>query len=418
MAMDVLNNRGVKPFLLMLVLIWAVGLLAGQWLVYGQTAGVQRMFTERDAELAGRIGRAFPGLSGAEIVSLFTAAPHAEDAESGKAILADAGYTADTDMRLLPPIWSSYRIYALGTGLAGAILAVLALLAVLRFLRRLYRTIDRYQEEVHHIMNGGRSTRIDDTQEGSLSRLAGAINTMIAFLQTHLHKEQQNRLFLKDTMTHISHQLKTPLSALFMYNEIMQGESVDNATVTRFLDKSGQELERMQRLIANLLKMARLDARIIELQMRAVRLNELIRRAAGSLETRLERERKRLDLESAGQVTYSCDPEWLLEAVSNLLTNAIDHSAPGGVITVRLAETPLLVEIEVADRGEGVHPDDANFLFKPFYRSRFSQDKQGIGIGLSLAKTIIEMHGGFISLDSKPGQGAKFTIHLPKLTNL
>lgn len=416
--MDVLNNKGVKPVLLTLLLVWAAGLLAGQWLVYDQSAGIQRVFTERDAELAGRITRAYPGLTGGEIASLFTAAAGAEDAEAGRAILADAGYTADTAMRLLPAVWSSYRLHALGTGLTWVLAGVLAITAVLRFLRRLYRTIDRYQEEVHHIMNGGRSTRIDDTQEGSLSRLAGAINTMITSLQTHLHKEQQNRLFLKDTMTHISHQLKTPLSALFMYNEIMQGESVDNATVTRFLDKSGQELERMQRLIANLLKMARLDARIIELQKRAVRLNELIRRAAGSLETRLEREQKRIDLESAGQVTYSCDPEWLLEAVSNLLTNAIDHSAPGGVITARLAETPLLVDLEVVDHGEGVHPEDANFLFKPFYRSRFSQDKQGTGIGLSLARTIVEMHGGFITLDSKPGQGAKFTIHLPKLTNL
>lgn len=416
--MNVLNNKGVKPFLLGLVLILTVGQLVWGMLAYRQAAVVQGMFTERDAELAGRIRSVSPGLSAAEIAALFTSAPRAEDAESGRTILADAGYNGGTDMRLLPSIWTSYRSYAWINGLACTFFGALVLLTVYRFLKRLYGTVDQYQEEVYYIMNGGRTTWIDDTEEGSLSRLAAAINTMISSLQTHIAKEKQNRLFLKETMTNISHQLKTPLSALFMYNEIMQGEAVNNETVSRFLEKSGQELERMQRLITNLLKMARLDAGIIELHKRPVMLNELIRRAAGSLETRLEREGKRLDMEAVRPVSYACDPEWLLEAVSNLLTNAVEHSGPGSSITVQLTETPLLVDIVVADGGEGVHPDDANFLFKPFYRSRFSQNKQGTGIGLTLAKAIAEMHGGFISLDSKPGQGAKFTLHLPRLTKL
>ncbi|GJM74176.1 hypothetical protein HMSSN036_63920 [Paenibacillus macerans] len=114
------------------------------------------------------------------------------------------------------------------------------LLTVYRFLKRLYGTVDQYQEEVYYIMNGGRTTWIDDTEEGSLSRLAAAINTMISSLQTHIAKEKQNRLFLKETMTNISHQLKTPLSALFMYNEIMQGEAVNNETVSRFWRKAGR----------------------------------------------------------------------------------------------------------------------------------------------------------------------------------
>lgn len=123
--MNVLNNKGVKPFLLGLVLILTVGQLVWGMLAYRQAAVVQGMFTERDAELAGRIRSVSPGLSAAEIAALFTSAPRAEDAESGRTILADAGYNGGTDMRLLPSIWTSYRSYAWINGLACTFSALL-----------------------------------------------------------------------------------------------------------------------------------------------------------------------------------------------------------------------------------------------------------------------------------------------------
>lgn len=415
--MAVLSNKGAKSLLLGLAALLALGALAVQCLVYAQAASMKQAVTRQHEALAGRLSGAFPNLSPTEIASLFASEPRAEDAAAGRQILSDAAYDSGAGTPLwLPSLDASYRTYAAWNGAASILFGTLLLLTAYWFIRRTYLTLEAYQEEVYRMMDGGTASRMNDTEEGSLSKLAAAMNTLISSLRAHIEKEKRHRLFLKDTMTNISHQLKTPLSALSMYNEIMQGESVDNEAVVHFLHKSGQELDRMERLIANLLKLARLDAGIIELHPKQTSLNELVRRAAGSLETRLAREGKSLNVQADRTLHYCCDPEWLLEAVSNLLTNALDHSAPGQTVTVRLGETPLSVHIEVADQGEGIHPEDMHHLFKPFYRSRFSQNKQGTGIGLTLAKAIAELHGGYIALDSKPGHGAKFALHLPKLT--
>lgn len=215
----------------------------------------------------------------------------------------------------------------------------------------------------------------------------------------------------------MSHQLKTPLSALTMYTDIMRNENTDNDVIVKFLDKSEKELERMQTLIANLLKMAKLDAGIIELNKSNHILNDIIKQVAESFETRLSKEQKTWAVKSDCKVAYLCDREWMLEALSNLFKNAVEHTRAGNHISVLIEETPLIIKITFEDNGEGIHPDDINHIFKRFYRSRFSQNKQGTGIGLSLAKTIIEMHGGFISVESTIEKGTKFTVHLPNLQN-
>jgi signal transduction histidine kinase len=174
----------------------------------------------------------------------------------------------------------------------------------------------------------------------------------------------------------------------------------------------------MQTLITNLLKMAKLDAGIIELNKGEYILNDIIKQAAESFTTRLSKEQKYFEIKADSKVSYTCDKEWMLEALSNLIKNAVEHTRLGNQITVLLEDTPLMIKITVRDDGEGIHPDDINHIFKRFYRSRFSQETQGTGIGLTLTKLIIEMHEGFISVESTIKKGTTFTVHLPRLTKL
>ena len=112
-----------------------------------------------------------------------------------------------------------------------------------------------------------------------------------------------------------------------------------------------------------------------------------------------------------------CDALWVSEAVGNIVKNALEHTAEGGHITVRWEQTPLLTQIVVEDNGKGIHPEDLYNIFKRFYRSRFSQDVHGIGLGLPLAKTIVESHGGTISVTSKIDVGTTFTLNFFNFTN-
>ena len=267
-------------------------------------------------------------------------------------------------------------------------------------------------------MNGHHNVRLNDNEEGSLARLFSSVNAMATSLTAHIAKEKQRKEFLKDTISDISHQLKTPLAALRMYNEIIREENTGNNVVDEFAEKSGNEITRMQSLTESLLKLARLDAGAIELTERTCHIKSILQNAIGRFLTRAEKENKALTLDCDDGIVLNCDEGWFLEAVSNVIKNALDHTEAGDKVEIRCDETPVVIRITIKDSGKGIHPGDIHSVFKRFYRSRFSKDTQGAGIGLALAKTIMEKHGGSIMVESEWGKGAVFHLVFPKLTNL
>jgi signal transduction histidine kinase len=267
-------------------------------------------------------------------------------------------------------------------------------------------------------MDGDTGVRLSDSGEGSLSRLFAEINGLATSLTSHIHNEKQSREFLKETISDISHQLKTPLAALRMYNDIIKEEKADGDTVDSFLSKSERELTRMETLIQNLLKLARLDAGTIGIEKSEHDLTDFLEDCAGGFLTRAELEGKRLSLRRGDAVISRFDWMWMKEAVCNIIKNALDHTENGDSVEISCAKNTVYTEITVIDTGSGIYKEDIHHIFKRFYRSRFSKDRQGIGIGLALSKAIVEKHGGTITVESEPGKGAAFHIILPNLSNL
>ena len=110
-------------------------------------------------------------------------------------------------------------------------------------------------------------------------------------------------------------------------------------------------------------------------------------------------------------ISLLCDRDWLIEAIDNIVKNALDHTANGDTVRIEWKALSNAVQIVVKDNGCGIHPEDLHHIFKRFYRSRFSKDKQGIGLGLPLAKAIVEAHSGSIEVDSELGRGTTFTMN-------
>ena len=126
---------------------------------------------------------------------------------------------------------------------------------------------------------------------------------------------------------------------------------------------------------------------------------------------RVRQEQKEMILSGSDNSVLLCDREWLAEAIDNIVKNAMDHTKQGDTIKIEWRTLPSAVQIIVTDNGCGIHPEDLHHIFKQFYRSRFSKDTQGIGLGLPLAKSIIEAHDGTIEVDSELGMGTKFTMN-------
>lgn len=265
--------------------------------------------------------------------------------------------------------------------------------------------------QIKEYISGNQNARIECDDEGELFRLFHEINSLVSILDAHVENEGKTKKFLKDTISDISHQLKTPLAALNIYNGIMQNEAKDLPTIMEFAVLSEQELDRIEILVQNLLKITKLDAGTIVIEKAVENVSEMMDCIKRHFSYRAEHEEKNIYLSGGDTVTLLCDQNWLIEAISNIVKNAFDHTQKGNTIHIEWKQFASIVQIIITDNGNGIHPEDLHHIFKRFYRSRFSKDTQGIGLGLPIAKSIVEAHSGTIEVNSEIGIGTTFTIN-------
>lgn len=265
--------------------------------------------------------------------------------------------------------------------------------------------------QIRDYISGNRDARIACDEEGELYRLFQEVNSLVSILNAHAENEGRSKKFMKETISDISHQLKTPLAALNIYNGIMQEETAELPEIREFTDLSEKELDRIETLVQNLLKITKLDAGTMVIEKRTENISEMMGCIERQFAYRARQEEKSLSLSGDDTAAFSCDRTWLLEAVSNIVKNAFDHTEKGAGIRIEWHEFTSLVQIKVSDNGSGIHPEDLFHIFKRFYRSRFSKDTQGIGLGLPLAKAIVEAHNGTIEVTSELGVGTTFTMN-------
>ena len=270
--------------------------------------------------------------------------------------------------------------------------------------------------EIDDYLIGDTDARIECDDEGEMYKLFHSVNTLVSVLNAHIENEFRTKEFLKDTISDISHQLKTPLAALNIYNGILQSETENLPDLKEFTILSEQELDRIEALVQNLLKITRLDAGAIILEKNFENVSDMMHDIEQHFAYRAKQEQKELSLCGDDDIMLFCDREWMIEAVSNLVKNAFDHTDAGKHICVEWKQMSDMLQIVVEDNGCGIHSEDVYHIFKRFYRSRFSKDTQGIGLGLPLAKTIVELHGGNIKVDSVLGKGSAFIINILETT--
>lgn len=279
------------------------------------------------------------------------------------------------------------------------------------YFQRQNQIMEQAVSQINAYLDGDRDARIECDEEGELYRLFHAVNSLAAVLNAHADNRLREKEFLKNTISDISHQLKTPLAALNIYNGLLQDEDVELSMVKEFADLSEQELDRIETLVQNLLKITKLDAGSIILEKNTENVADMMGDIELHFAYRARQEQKEILLSGSDDVFLFCDRDWLSEAIGNIVKNALDHTEKGDTIQIEWRALPSVVQITVKDNGCGIHPEDLHHIFKRFYRSRFSRDRQGIGLGLPLAKAIVEAHDGSIEADSEPGRGTIFTMN-------
>ena len=308
-------------------------------------------------------------------------------------------------------IWIHYKKLSVVFFILFLLFATCVLAICVRYLIRQSRIIETAIHQIESYLDGEIEIRIDCDHEGELYRLFHEVNTMAAVLNAHATNGLKDKNFLKDTISDISHQLKTPLAALNIYNGLLQSEAENLPEIKEFAELSEQELDRIETLVQNLLKITRLDAGTLEMEKSYQNISDMMNDIELHFSYRANLEHKKLIFSGTEHIMFLCDRDWLIEAISNIVKNAFDHTKEGDSIQIEWEQFASIIQVRVKDTGVGIHPEDLHHIFKRFYRSHFLQETQGIGLGLPLAKAIIEAHNGTIEVDSVLEGGTTFRIN-------
>lgn len=315
-------------------------------------------------------------------------------------------------------LWLCYQRFSLLLLLVGVLAGVSILAVCCSYFKKQNQIMEQAVSQINAYLDGNRNARIECDYEGELYRLFHSVNSLAAVLNAHADNELREKEFLKNTISDISHQLKTPLAALNIYNGLLQDEDIEASSVKEFADLSEQELDRIETLVQSLLKITKLDAGSIVIEKSMESVADMMQDVELHFAYRAKQEQKEIVLSGTEDISLLCDRDWLIEAIDNIVKNAFDHTESDAVIRIAWKALPSGVQIVIKDNGCGIHPEDIHHIFKRFYRSRFSKDRQGIGLGLPLAKAIVEAHNGTIEVDSELGIGTTFAMNFLITTKL
>lgn len=357
-------------------------------------------------------------------------APHLAEAAAGAAsadrgtssqggapsgALSAYGLTPDTAARLLPEFSAPFMYRALLIGIHVLLPGVTAAGAYLTF-RAQGRRIERLAELARTVAEGDYRMGPSEELPGAVGRLSHQIRRSGRRLWLESRAAGRAQTQLRELLADISHQLKTPMASVRMYQELTRDYAIreHEGKAKEFAERSLAQLDRMSWLVGNLLRLARLESGQTELDLRAGDLRSTLSETIGLMRGKAEERSLILeaDLPSA-EVRMDHDPDWLREALSNLIDNALNHSPPGGTVRIHLVETTVFARISVEDEGPGVKPEDVPLLFQRFRRGGAGGPDTGTGLGLTLVKAIVDRHQGVVG-----ARGSTFTVTLPKLTKL
>lgn len=273
--------------------------------------------------------------------------------------------------------------------------------------RKVKKEINVINKYLNEILKGSYELNIADYNEDELSILKNDIYKVTIKLKELSEYERKEQVYLMNTLEDISHQLKTPLTALMLTNDILKSGNLSESEYREFLNKETKELERMEWLTSTLLKYSKLDSGSVSLKKENIRAYDLIVSSLEPLNISIELKNIELVIENLN-FNLKCDINWTKEAFTNIIKNAVEHLEPKGNITITGENNPLYKAITIKDNGVGIKESDIKNIFKRFYSTNSS--KNSIGIGLNMAKLIFEKQNGTIEVTSKVGKYTEFKI--------
>lgn len=274
-----------------------------------------------------------------------------------------------------------------------------------------YRKLQKLSSDLDKHLISGTPLPIREYNEGELSILANHIQKLTLRLTESAEAIKADKVHLADSLADISHQLRTPLTAMNLTTTMLRDPELSIEKRMELTGELRSLLTRTEWLVETLLKLSKLDAGTVKLAKDKVKIKSLLARASKPIEIPMDLRNQKLIINCAEE-TFSGDLVWTAEALGNILKNCMEHTPEGSTITVTVQETALYTQIEVEDTGAGFDPKDIPHLFERFYKGS-NASETSYGIGLALARTVITAQNGTVQA-SNSSTGAKFVIKFYK----
>ncbi len=303
------------------------------------------------------------------------------------------------------------------------LLVILFLFFLLNIGHYLYfrRRFVRFSEEI--LWNAGRIMRKEKEQapyrehnnkETLTSKVIMELEKMEDILRNRVSESEQEKEKLQKTISEIAHQVKTPLSNISMYHDMLSDSDTTKDEAEKFRKIIRQQLEKLEFLIDSLIKSSRLESDMIKLNMENNNIFHVLEIAVNDILHKADRKKIELSIRCDSDITADCDVKWTAEAIGNILDNAVKYTPEKGNIYIDVSQGEMYTEIRIQDTGRGIASGHYNDIFKRFYREKSVSKEEGLGLGLYIARNIITLQGGYIMVHSVPGRGACFSVYIPQ----
>lgn len=408
-----MRNKNLKRLIIPMIVLTIITCVIITIQTINQYKELTLILNGKIAEIVGMIEQNYPEVDSSEIISILNSDKYGEEFEKGKNELLQYGIDIN-EVNSIVQIENQMNMNLILNVILIISFSIIWSLIIFIYLRKRDKKINQITKYINAIRNRKYELNIDENSEDELSNLKNELYKITVMLKEESEISKQDKENLKVSVQDISHQLKTPLTSItIMLDNISNNPDMDNETRQKFIFEISKQIEWINWLVISILKLSRLDANVVEFKKDNIVLKDFINEIISNLEIPIDIKNQKIIIEGDDKVSFVGDYKWQQEAITNIIKNCVEHNRDGGNIFITYEENNLYTKISIKDEGEGISQEEIKNIFKRFYKGKNSSENS-IGIGLSLAKNIIEKDNGLITCKSELGEGTEFIIKYMK----
>lgn len=411
--MKYLKNKNIKYLILPMVILTIVTSILITIQTYNQYKKVTITANKKIADIIGIMMQQEPEIDTRKIIEILNSQQNSEKYQEGQAELEKYGIDINETNSILL-VQKQMKQNLISNIILIIIFNILWMIITFTYLKKRDRKIKQITEYINEIKNRKYDLDINENSEDELSNLKNELYKITVMLREESEISKKDKENIKMSVEDISHQLKTPLTSItIMLDNLKDNPNMDENTKQKFIFEISKQVDWINWLVISMLKLSKLDANVVQFYEEKINLKRFIDEIIKNLEIPIEIKNQQIVIEGNENASFIGDYKWQQEAVTNIIKNCTEHNKDNGNIFIKYEENTLFTKIIVRDEGEGISREDLKHIFERFYKGKNSSENS-VGIGLALAKNIIEKNNGMISCKSELDKGTEFVIKYMK----